>query len=109
MVRRSNETLNMTNTNTGTDSPGNWGDDVSNSTSTTDHPSRPPAPTEEGVELYIKKSEVARRLQKTVRTVDSLMRRGVLPFYKIGRSVVFKWSDVESHLGQTCRVCRRAK
>jgi hypothetical protein len=35
------------------------------------------------------------------------MARGLIPFFKIGRSVMFKWSDVESHLAQTCRVCRR--
>jgi len=59
---------------------------------------------ETGVEPYIKKAEVARRLQKTVRTVENLMRRGILPYYKIGRSVDFKWSDIESQLAQTCRV-----
>jgi excisionase family DNA binding protein len=58
-------------------------------------------------EGYIGKPEVALRLNKTLRTVDNWMQRGLLPYYKIGRSVVFKWSDVESHLAQTCRVARR--
>lgn len=62
-----------------------------------------PAPAEP----YITKNEVARRLGKTLRTVDNWMKRGILPYYKIGRSVVFKWSDVEATLAQTCRVVRR--
>ena len=59
------------------------------------------------VEPFIKKPEVAKRLNKTLRTVTNWMHRGILPYYKIGRSVVFKWSDVESHLAQSCRICRR--
>ena len=58
-------------------------------------------------EGFIGKTEVARRLNKTIRTVDNWMSRGILPYYKIGRSVEFKWSDVESHLAKTCRVARR--
>lgn len=56
---------------------------------------------------FISKREVARRLNKKVRTVDNWMRAGWLPYYKIGRTVAFRWSEVEAHLGQTCRVCRR--
>ena len=65
---------------------------------------QPPA-TPEG---FIGKTEVARRLNKTLRTVDNWMQLGLLPYYKIGRSVVFKWSDVETPLAQTCRVARRS-
>jgi excisionase family DNA binding protein len=65
---------------------------------------RPSAPLPEP---FINKEEIARRLGKTLRTVDNWMKRGILPYYKIGRSVEFKWSDVESHLTQTCRVARR--
>jgi excisionase family DNA binding protein len=61
---------------------------------------------ERPVEGFIDKVEVAKRLKKKLRTVDNWMRRGLLPYYKIGRSVSFKWSEVEAHLGQTCRVCR---
>jgi excisionase family DNA binding protein len=57
-------------------------------------------------EGFIGKKEVARRLNKGMRTVDYWMERGILPYYKIGRSVEFKWSEVESHLAQTCRVAR---
>ncbi len=58
-------------------------------------------------EGFISKPEVAKRLNKTLRTVDNWMKRGLLPYFKIGRSVAFKWSDVETHLAQHCRVCRR--
>jgi predicted DNA-binding transcriptional regulator AlpA len=60
-------------------------------------------------EPFINKAEVARRLGKTVRTVDNYMLRGCIPFYRIGgRSVVFKWSEVVAYMGETCRVCRRS-
>lgn len=60
------------------------------------------------VEPFIKKRDVAKRLGKTVRTVDNWMQRGILPYYKIGRSIEFKWSEIEAHLAQTCRVTRGA-
>lgn len=56
-------------------------------------------------EPFINKPEVARRLGKRVRTIDNWMQGGLLPYYKIGRSVVFKWSEVEVQLKQVCRVC----
>ena len=64
------------------------------------------SPSAPVTEPFINKEEVARRLGKTLRTVDNWMSRGLLPYYKIGRSVEFKWSDVEAHLAQTCRICR---
>lgn len=64
---------------------------------------QPVTPAEE----FIGKSEVARRLKKTLRTVDNWMGRGLLPYYKIGRSVSFRWSEVEAHLAANYRVCRR--
>ena len=57
-------------------------------------------------EGFIGKVEVAKRLGKTLRTVDNWMQSGLLPYYKIGRSVVFKWSEVEAHLAQSCRACQ---
>jgi excisionase family DNA binding protein len=40
------------------------------------------------------------------RTVDDWMKRGLLPYYKVGHAVRFKWSEVEAHLAQTCRVVK---
>jgi excisionase family DNA binding protein len=56
-----------------------------------------------GFESFINKPEVARRLGKWVRTIDNWMQQGLLPYYKIGRSVAFKWSEVEVQLKQVCR------
>ncbi len=58
------------------------------------------------VEGFINKPEVARRLGKKLRTVDNWMQRGILPYYKIGRSVSFRWSEIETALARTCRVSR---
>ncbi len=57
-------------------------------------------------EEYITKDEVARRLKKTARTIENWQRRGYIPFVKAGKSVIYKWSDVEAHLQQNFRVCR---
>ncbi len=54
-------------------------------------------------EAYISKSELGRRLNKQERTITYWMQRGWLPYYKIGRTVRFKWSEVEASLGQTRR------
>lgn len=51
---------------------------------------------------FISKVEVARRLGKTARTVEQWMRRGIIPYLKIGKgrraTVLFKWTDIEAHL-----------
>ena len=57
-------------------------------------------------EGYIDKRECARRLGRTPRSVDKYMARGIIPFYKLGRTVAFKWSEVEEQLTRTCRVAR---
>jgi excisionase family DNA binding protein len=56
---------------------------------------------------YLTKREIAQRLRKEPRTIDNWMRRGILPYYKLGRTVAFKWSDVQAHLDTNYRVCRR--
>ncbi len=60
-------------------------------------------------EPFIGKREVARRLGKTVRTVDNWMRRGMLPYYKCHRTVAFRWSEVQSFMNQEFRVCGRTR
>jgi excisionase family DNA binding protein len=57
-------------------------------------------------EPYINKAEVARRLGKEVRTIDNWMRQGKIPYFKIGRSVNFKWSDVDAFMRERFRVVR---
>jgi len=60
------------------------------------------------VEPYINKREVGRRMGRTTRSVDNMMRRGMIPYYKLGYRVAFRWSEIQDHLAQTCRVCRRS-
>lgn len=56
-------------------------------------------------EPFLDKREVGRRLRAASRTVEDWMRRGLLPYYRVGGSVRFKWSEIEAHLSQHCRVC----
>jgi len=54
---------------------------------------------------YIDKSELARLLGVCRRTIDNLMKRRRLPFYKITRKLVrFRRDDVEKYLRQECRI-----
>lgn len=61
-------------------------------------------PQPKSIEEFIGKPEVGKRLHLRPRTIDDWMRRGLLPYYKVGRSVRFKWSEIEQHLGNKCRV-----
>jgi excisionase family DNA binding protein len=62
-----------------------------------------------GVELdgFLTKKELALRLKITTRTIENWQRRGVLPFVKVGKIVLFHWPDVLEHLKANFRVCRR--
>lgn len=55
-------------------------------------------------ENFITKEEISKRLNKNPRTIRDWMRRGWLPYYKIGRSVRFDWQEVRTHLGRNYRV-----
>lgn len=65
-----------------------------------------PATTDPAAEPFIGKAEVARRLGRTLRAVNKLMKRGRIPYYKFDWRVAFRWSEVQTHLAETCRVCR---
>jgi excisionase family DNA binding protein len=45
-------------------------------------------------EILLDKPGIAWRLNKSVRTVDDWMKRGRLPYIKVGRSVLFRWGAV---------------
>jgi excisionase family DNA binding protein len=55
-------------------------------------------------EPYINKPEVARRLGRTTRAVEKMMRRGIIPYYKLGYRVCFRWSEIQAHLAERYRV-----
>jgi len=40
------------------------------------------------------KRELAARLRRSTRTTDDWMRKGKLPYLKIGKTVLFRWQDV---------------
>jgi hypothetical protein len=40
------------------------------------------------------KSEIAKRLRRSPRTVDVWMKQSKLPYIKINKSVLFSWPDV---------------
>lgn len=65
----------------------------------------PRAPSAEA-EPFITKAEAAKRLNRDVRTITTWMRVGLIPYYKVAHTVVFKWSEVEKQLAATCRVGR---
>ena len=68
-----------------------------------------PGTTSAAAEPFIDKAEVAKRLGLKLRTVDDWMRRGLLPYYKPGQLVRFRWSEIQAHLGESCRVVRRSR
>jgi excisionase family DNA binding protein len=53
------------------------------------------------------KQEAAKWLGVSTRTLDTYMQRGLVPYYKIGRTVRFKLADLEEHLRKTCRIAGR--
>ena len=70
---------------------------------------KPSLPTRPEFECYIDKAELARRLGRAVRSVDTYMADGIVPFYKLGRTVAFKWSEVDAYLQSHYRVGARGR
>jgi excisionase family DNA binding protein len=44
---------------------------------------------------WLTRREIAARLKKSPRTIDTYVRRGYLPGIRVGRSILFRWSEVE--------------
>jgi hypothetical protein len=63
-----------------------------------------PPPVDLLTEPYIDKQEVARRLRRSVRSVERMLRRGLLPHYKFDWQIAFRWSEIQTHFALTCRV-----
>lgn len=66
-----------------------------------------PTPMGNPSDVMLNKKELAERLKMTVRTVENWQRRGVLPYVKVGKVVLFHWPDVVDFLKGNFRVCRR--
>jgi excisionase family DNA binding protein len=50
------------------------------------------------IERWVGKKEMAEHFKISVRTTDNWMKRGLLPYIRIGKNVRFKLSDVEESL-----------
>ena len=59
---------------------------------------RNPETKETTEEKLLKKQDLADFFQITDRTVDDWMKNGIIPYFKIGRSVRFRRRDVLQHL-----------
>jgi len=54
----------------------------------------PPVVIDGASDELLKKRQLAARLQQSTRTTDDWMRKGKLPYLKIGKTVLFRWQDV---------------
>jgi len=52
----------------------------------------------------LSKPELARRLRRSPRSIEMWMRRGIIPYYKIERAVLFSWPDVQQTLNRRFRI-----
>ena len=69
----------------------------------------PPTAAPADVEGFIGKAEAAKLLGVELQTLDRWLRAGRIPFYRVNHSVRLRWSEVQAHLGETCRVARRSR
>lgn len=54
---------------------------------------------------YLTKTDVARMLAVSPRTIDTWMKRGTLPYFRIGTKLVrFDEGDIRTTLQTSCRV-----
>jgi excisionase family DNA binding protein len=54
---------------------------------------------------YLTKTDVARMLAVSPRTIDTWMKRGTLPYFRIGTKLVrFDEGDIRTALETSCRV-----
>jgi len=58
---------------------------------------------------YLNKREAARLLAISPRTLDGWLRRRLIPFYKLGKTVRLSERDIEQHLADRCRVAAVAQ
>ena len=65
-----------------------------------------PVPVGEQPPGFIKKKELSARLLVTARTVENWQRRGILPFVKVGKVVLFDWLEVVAALKKNFSVHR---
>jgi len=57
-----------------------------------------------GFDAYSKRGDVARHLNVSMRTVDNMMARKIIPYFKIGGMVRFKLEDIDRALEEKYRI-----
>jgi len=62
------------------------------------HPTSTAAVNVESAALYLRPAEAMKLLPVSRRTLSNWQRRHVIPFYRIGRTVMFKRADIEAAL-----------
>lgn len=55
-------------------------------------------------DVALDKTQVARRLNISLRTLENWMAQGDIPYWKCKKVVRFYWPDVEAHLRRRCGV-----
>lgn len=70
------------------------------------HQSKAPSAEYAVVNEMLTKEKVAERLSVGIRTIENWQRRGVLPYVKVGKILIFIWGDVVEAL-KKFRVCRK--
>jgi excisionase family DNA binding protein len=58
------------------------------------------------IEPFLTKLQLAEHLGVTARTVDNWMKKGYIPYYRIGRNIKFKLGVVEAHWDTHYRISR---
>jgi excisionase family DNA binding protein len=61
----------------------------------------------EAEQQFINKRQVALMFGATERTIESYTARGILPFYRLGRTVRFHFDDIRNHLAENFKVVGR--
>jgi hypothetical protein len=55
-------------------------------------------PASQLADEILDKRETAKRIRKSIRTVDAWMKAKKLPYLKVGRTVLFRWSAILERL-----------
>lgn len=56
------------------------------------------APAAPSGEEYLTKRELAVKLRKTPRTIELWMSQGLIPYARLGRSILFHWPTVQESI-----------
>ena len=56
------------------------------------------------VEKFIKRGVLAKRLGVSIRTIDNWAMTGVIPSYRLGRTRLFHWAEIEKMIFENAQV-----